>query len=279
MRSFHRRKLINSKNSTYLIQMPQVQRRKFVKSGRMLPSVGRANSKVRFSSFLKEKSAITTRRISPSFVDPIRPRHFPSLPRKVLTSDAGETKMIERVPVKTKMLCSKGAWALKSQNTVSMRLPKNCASLQKKASTSNIITEALMKQEQLAPQFLSLLIAGGKMIKHKKDAPAVERKFGWNEETTKRPSYANVLGMFQTLSNEPLTLLELHFRFDVSKQTVKRLVKNGFFREVWGPKAVGVRFSLTKKGKIYLKELDSTSKIEPKIREHVRIKLKHVISP
>lgn len=49
---------------------------------------------------------------------------------------------------------------------------------------------------------------------------------------------------------------ELHVRFGVSKQTVKRLVKNEFLTEMWGPKAIGVRFKLSKKGKRYLKKLN-----------------------
>jgi len=90
-------------------------------------------------------------------------------------------------------------------------------------------------------------------------------------------SYVERTRLFQTLSKEPLAFLDLHGRFGVSKQTIKGLVKSGLLMEMWGPKAVGVRFKLTNKGRTYLKELEEAAKYEPKIRETSLIRLKQKI--
>jgi hypothetical protein len=44
--------------------------------------------------------------------------------------------------------------------------------------------------------------------------------------------------------------------------------------EVWGPKAVGLRFKLTRKGKAYLRELEAAAKCEPKIKKKAFIKFR-----
>jgi hypothetical protein len=62
----------------------------------------------------------------------------------------------------------------------------------------------------------------------------------------------------------------LHFLL----QTVRRLVKNGLLIEEWGPQAIGVRFKPSKKGKLYLKELEAAAKYESKIVEKDFIRLK-----
>jgi len=80
--------------------------------------------------------------------------------------------------------------------------------------------------------------------------------------------------LFQALLKEPLPFLDLHGRFGISKQTLRGLVKNRLLMETWGPKAVGVRFKLTNKGKSYLRELETAAKIEPKMKESVFIRLK-----
>jgi hypothetical protein len=73
---------------------------------------------------------------------------------------------------------------------------------------------------------------------------------------------------------KPATFLDLHRCFGVSKETVKSLMKNGLLAEVWGPKAVGLRFKLTNKGKIYLKKLEAAAKCEPKIKKKAFIKFR-----
>jgi hypothetical protein len=80
--------------------------------------------------------------------------------------------------------------------------------------------------------------------------------------------------LFHALLQEPLPFLDMHNRFNVSKQAITRLVKRGLLMETWGCNGVGVRFKLTSKGKAYLKELEQASNYKPKIRESPLTRLK-----
>jgi hypothetical protein len=82
------------------------------------------------------------------------------------------------------------------------------------------------------------------------------------------------LHLFQALLKEPLTFLVVHERFNVSKQTIRRLVQKKLLAEVWGSAGVGITFNVTNKGKAYLAELEEASKYEPKIKEHAFTRLK-----
>jgi hypothetical protein len=95
--------------------------------------------------------------------------------------------------------------------------------------------------------------------------------------TVKSLSSAEKIQLLQTLL-KPSTFLDLHGRFGVSKETIKSLIKNGLLAEVWGPKAVGLRFKLTRKGKTSLKELESAARYEPRKSEASRVKLKSRVS-
>jgi len=94
-------------------------------------------------------------------------------------------------------------------------------------------------------------------------------------EEAKSISQVERIRLFRALVKEPLPFLDLHGRFGVSKQIVRRLIKNGFLRETWGPKAIGVRFKLTNKGRVHLRELEAAAKYEPTVRETTFIRLKH----
>jgi DNA-binding MarR family transcriptional regulator len=80
--------------------------------------------------------------------------------------------------------------------------------------------------------------------------------------------------LFQALLKEPLPSLDIRNRFNVSRQTITRLVKRGLLTETWGSKGVGVRFKLTSKGKACLRQLEEASKYELKIRESPLTRLK-----
>jgi hypothetical protein len=73
---------------------------------------------------------------------------------------------------------------------------------------------------------------------------------------------------------KPTTFLDIHGRFGVSKETIKSLMKNGLIAELWGPKAVGLRFKLTRNGRAHLRELEKAAKCEPRIEEKAFVKLK-----
>jgi len=94
------------------------------------------------------------------------------------------------------------------------------------------------------------------------------------EEEIKSLSQAERIRLFRALLKEPLPFLDIHGRFGVSKQIVRGLVKNGFLREIWGPKAIGIRFRLTNKGRMHLRKLEAAAEYEPKMRETTFIKLK-----
>lgn len=94
-----------------------------------------------------------------------------------------------------------------------------------------------------------------------------------SEETASLP-YAERIRLFQALLKEPLPFLDLHGRFGGSKQIIRGLVRNGLLMEVWGPRAIGVVFKLTNKGKMHLKELEAAAKHEPNMRNKTYIRLK-----
>jgi hypothetical protein len=80
--------------------------------------------------------------------------------------------------------------------------------------------------------------------------------------------------LFQALLKEPLPFLDIHDRFNVSRQTITRIVNGGLLKETWGSNGVGVRYKITNKGKTYLKELEEASKYELRIRESPLTRLK-----
>ena len=94
-------------------------------------------------------------------------------------------------------------------------------------------------------------------------------------EEAKSLTHVERIRLFQALLREPLPSMDIHGRFGVSKQKIRRLVENGLLREMWAPKGIGVRFELTKKGKIYLRELEAAAKYEPWMKEKNFIRLKH----
>jgi hypothetical protein len=80
--------------------------------------------------------------------------------------------------------------------------------------------------------------------------------------------------LFQTLLERPTAFFDLHARFGVSRQIVKGLVKNGLIAETWESKGIGVKFKLTKKGEVYLKELEAAAKFEPSLAKKAFVRLK-----
>jgi predicted DNA-binding protein YlxM (UPF0122 family) len=80
--------------------------------------------------------------------------------------------------------------------------------------------------------------------------------------------------LFQALLKEPLPFLDICNRFEVSRQTITRLVRNGLLMEAWGSKGVGVRFKLTSKGKACLAQFEEASKYEGRIKDSALTRLK-----
>jgi hypothetical protein len=82
------------------------------------------------------------------------------------------------------------------------------------------------------------------------------RSLQWAEKTS----------LFEAMQ-KPSSFLDLHARFNVSKETMNGLVKKGFLKETWGSDGVGLTFNLSGKGKKYLEELEAESKYEPTLRK------------
>jgi hypothetical protein len=91
---------------------------------------------------------------------------------------------------------------------------------------------------------------------------------------SKSLSYVEMIDLLRALSKEAMPFLNLHARFGISKQTLKRLAKNRLIVEVWGPRAIGVKFKLSKRGEMYLKNLESAAKYEPRMKDKGLIRLK-----
>jgi len=211
-----------------------------------------------------------------SLGDPNRSEQPLSLKRKVIGSNTGRIRILGGVLPKSKINVFLGKLHLKPRNViVNKPLMHDTSFLNKEVSNPRIVTEALIQKEYVASRFLSILTGKGRVISHKAPTPVLGGKLLGNSEEAKRLSYAQKLKLFQALVKEPLPFLEIHGRFGISKQAIKRLVRNGLLTEMWGPKAVGVRFKLSKKGNVYLKELEAAAKFEPKIEENVFIRLKH----
>jgi hypothetical protein len=93
-------------------------------------------------------------------------------------------------------------------------------------------------------------------------------------KTTNSLSHVDRIRLFQALFRKPLTFLDLHGCFGVSRQMVKGLVKNGLIAETWATKGIGVRFKLTRKGKAHLRELEAAAQFEPNLAKKAFVQLK-----
>jgi len=189
-----------------------------------------------------------------------------------------KAKTVGDLPPKSTMNAFSGKSPLKSRNAVMDDLrTRGTSFLDKKVSGSHMDTKELMEKERVAPRFMSIFWSKGRLIKHKVVSQLIGRK-AWHEgeEATRLP-HAIRLQLFQALFEEPLPFLDLHARFGVSKRTIRGLVKNGFLVEEWGPKAIGVRFKLTNRGKMHLKELEAAARYEPKKGERNLIRLKYKV--
>lgn len=255
--------------------MPSSDRKRVLKIPFKSPDTEKKDSQKHGSIPSKAKGTNSIKSVIPPFGDPNKPKQTINLPQKVLGDKLRRVRIVGGVPQKSKLNLFSGKF-LKSRDVSVNKLPtRNASLLNRKVSNSSVVTETLMQKEHVAPRFLSILMDKGTLIKHKVTAQLSGRKVRSDTRESNYLSHAKRLQLFQASLKEPLTFLDLHGRFGVSKQTIRRLVKNGLLMEVWGPKAIGVRFKLSKKGKIYLKELEAAAKYEPKVREKDFIRLKY----
>jgi len=255
--------------------MPNSGRKKVLKIPFTSSDIDKNDSQQFGSVHLKVKGVGNIKSVIPSFGDPNKLKQDSSLPRNVSDVKLQKARIADNVPQKSTLNLFSGE-PLKSRNLNMNKIPKRNASLlNKKVSNSSVITGTIIQKEHDTPRFLSTLMNKGTLIKHKVTAQLSGRKVWSDTRENNYLSHAKRLQLFQALLKEPLPFLDLHGRFGVSKQTIRRLIKNGLVAELWGHKDIGVRFKLTKKGKSYLKELEAAARYKPKIREASLIRLKH----
>jgi hypothetical protein len=224
---------------------------------------------------LKAKGVNNVISVIPSFDAPNRPKWSPDLVRKVFDNRFGRARIVGGVPQKSTLNRFLGKLMRSRKVSVNKMSGENASLLNKRISDPSIVTKTLVQQEHVAPRFMSILIGKGRLMRHRVASQLFGRKVWGTREESARLPYARKLQLFQALLAEPLPFLDLHVRFGVSKQTMRRLVNNGLLTEVWGPKAIGVRFKLSKKGKIHLKELEAAARYESKVGEKDFIRLKN----
>jgi hypothetical protein len=114
----------------------------------------------------------------------------------------------------------------------------------------------------LVSKFLNVLVVKGKSVRRTVLREHVQVRSP-GQGTYESLSQVERIHLFEAISDQPLTFLELHSRFGVSRQVVQGLVRRGLFEEVWGKRDIGVTFRLTKKGQRYLKELQAAADFQP----------------
>jgi len=164
-----------------------------------------------------------------------------------------------------------------SERTRVGKLPTFSMSLASKSRIrSNMAGGESMRKEQQSSPFPS--ISGSREKLTKRRAIELGRQgLPWHNKETSRLSFAKKLQLFKELSKGPLSFLDLHVRFGVSKHAIRRLVKNGLLVEVWGANDVGVQFKLAKDAKNHLKEMEAAAAYDPKIAKKSLIRLKNRI--
>ncbi len=220
-----------------------------------------------------EKSEIK-RRVS-SFSNLKPPRSVTNLPSKMVgrrVKNIRRLKNTDHAGAKPKVKFLSLDSVLRSRDLALSKMPLRASSiLAKNVQGSNII-EGILQKPDLTEPFLSLKTSRERVKKRKEFLrQSVPRAF---DSENRHLSHQQTLQLLRELKKEPLPFLELRSRLDVSKQTIKRFVRNGFLKEVWGPKAVGVRFALSIKGISYLAGLEAAAKYRPNAQRNAIIRLK-----
>jgi hypothetical protein len=246
-----------------------------------MPQSGRKRvSKIQFKRSegaipVKAKGVDNIKFFTHRFGDPNRPKEPSNLFRNILVDKLRKVRIVGGMPPKNPFGSFWGNLQ-KSRDVGIDKFPtRNAFLLNKKVSDPSVVTPDLLQKKHAAPRFMSILTGKGRLIRHRVTTQLLGRKIWPNQEKIARLPHAKRLQLFQVLLEEPLPFLDLHVRFGVSKQTVRGLVKNGLLTEVWGPKAIGVRFKLSKKGKNHLKELETAANYDFKMKERDFVRLKH----
>ena len=126
--------------------------------------------------------------------------------------------------------------------------------------------------------FLNIHAAKGRLVKKHAPNQLFERRKSPVHCAYKLLNQVDKFRLLKSVSDKPSTFLDIHGRFGVSREVIESFVRHGLLKEIWGPEHIGVRFSLTAKGKRFLKELESAANFKPPRREKL-IALKREILP
>lgn len=215
------------------------------------------------------------KRLKRGFDGPEKAEQPFTLPRGLPNSKLQKARMIIGVPAKSDLT----PFLTEHLNPLNIKVNKltrsNSSLLNRKVSSASTLSEELMQKENTCSRFLSVLVDKGRLIRHRAIHDQLAGRAPSDTEEAEHLSHAKKLLMLEALEKGPLPFLDLHVLFGVSKQTIRRLVKRGFLSEAWGPKAVGLRFKLSKKGRSYLNELEAASKYESKTTRKDFIRLKN----
>ena len=265
---------INPQSNMNLIEMPQSRRKGSSKISFKRSRLRDYSSKKKGSNSPSVEGKGSLKRLKRDFDGPEKAEQPFTLPRGLPSSKLQKARMIIEVPAKSDLTPFLTEHLEPLNVKVNKLTRSNSSLLNRKVSSASTLSEELMQKENTCSRFLSVLVDKGRLIKHRTIHDQLAGRAPSDSEEAEHLSHAKKLRMLEALQEEPLPFLDLHVLFGVSKQTIRRLVKRGFLSEAWGPKAVGLRFKLSKKGRSYLNELEAASRYEPKRtgKDFIRLK-------
>jgi len=254
--------------------MPQSGRKRFLKTTCKSSSIEERLSKEKALGISNVEGANRLRHLVNHFDGSKKPRHSFNLPQRLFGYNSAEARVVGGIPANLGSN-SFSADPLKSPGISLDKLPKNSSNLlNRNVNGSNVLKEDSVRNGSGASNFLSALIDKRRLVMHKSSRSLSEKEIQSGAEKPEQLSQARRHRLFQALSKEPLPFLDLHVRFEVSKQTMRGFIRRGWLTEMWGQGGVGIRFRLSEKGRNYLRELDGAAKYKTKATQKDLIRLK-----
>ncbi len=223
---------------------------------------------------LKAEGVNHTRPSNHYFTGPMEFQKPLNLPRKISEIHLQKVRLVGGVPVNSDLK----RFPVKSLSSPKIALESQAsegsAFSDRRALSPRIAADKIMQKETAGSPLLSVLTGTGRIVKTKLIRTSMRGKVSYRGGPTEHLTQAKRLQLFRALLKQPLPFLDLHVRFGVSKQTVRSFVRRGLLTEIWGPKAVGLRFRLSRKGMIHLKGLEKASWYDPTLSNRRMIHLK-----
>jgi hypothetical protein len=254
--------------------MPRSGRKRFLKTTCKSSSTEERLSKEKGLSISNVARANWLKHLVNHFEGLKKPHHSFNLPQRLSGYNSAEARVVGGIPANLGSN-SFSAEPLKSPGISLDKLPKNSSNLlNRNVHGSNVLKEDSVRNGSGASNFLSALIDKRRLVVHKSSRSLSEKEIQSGAEKPEQLSQAKKHQLFQALLKEPLPFLELHARFGVSKQTMRRFIRRGWLTEMWGQGGVGVRFRLSEKGRNHLRELEAAAKYETKTTQKDLIRLR-----